>query len=74
MNSMTTIYKVKWAGLKPDDEVYIYGTHLGEPMAYGPHYVVSIETRTLKTTLRHSSFRSFRVFAPCWRSTSASSR
>ncbi len=47
---MTSIYKVKWADLKIGDEVHIYGTHLGEPHAYGPHYVVNTKTRSLKNS------------------------
>lgn len=40
--------RVEWSEVQPGQTVFIYGTHRGVGMAYGPHTVVNPTDRTLK--------------------------
>ena len=49
--------RVRWAEVKPGEEVWIAGSNLGKPFAYGPHTVVDVSERALKNKLGRGFFQ-----------------
>ena len=43
--------RVRWSEVKLGDEVWIAGTNLGKPFAYGPHTVADAEERILRNKM-----------------------
>lgn len=40
--------RISWSDVEPGQEVFLLGSHCGEPQIYGPHVVATKLTRTLR--------------------------